>query len=332
MQAPERSHEPRKGNSPRQTVEVVDLTKDAPPGILRAMRRLTLALLGTAALALPARAQQVPGRDLLEFPVAAMGEPAALAREAAGGLWNPAQARVDSGRVRISAVSLNTPIEQGVASFYLAATAAAGRAGILSVSVNRALVTDLLRTETDPQSLGDEIPYRTTVLSAGLSHGVRGTHLGLALRHRSGVVDVDRGSATSLDAGVSVDSVGRIPLRVGASTFLFSPWARSRERARFSAAADYAVYAREAREARIGAALARSELAGSERYLYGSARWGWLTARGGVATGHYAGRSTERLRLGFGLQYSRYQVGVAREESGAGLGPSYQFMLTSVFK
>ncbi|HEY0997984.1 MAG TPA: hypothetical protein VGD77_18485 [Gemmatimonadaceae bacterium] len=296
------------------------------------MRRLTLALLGTGALALPARAQQVPGRDLLEFPVAAMGEPAALAREAGGGLWNPAQARLDSGRVRLSAVALNTPIEQGVASFYLAANAQAGRAGVLTLSVLRALVTDLLRTETDPQSLGDEIPYRTTVLSAGLSRAVRGMHVGATLRHRSGLVDVDRGSATSLDAGVAIDSVGRFPLRVGASTFLFSPWSRTRERARFSAAADYAVFARGSREARVGASLAHSEQAGSERYLYASGRWGWLTARGGMATEHYAGRSTERMRMGFGLQYSRYQVGVAREESGAGLGPSYQFMLTSVFK
>lgn len=332
MQAPERSHEPRKGNSPGQTVEVVDLTKDAPPGILRAMRRLTLALLGTGALALPARAQQVPGRDLMEFPVGAMGEPAALARESGGGLWNPAEARLDSGRLRLSAVALNTPIEQGVASFYLAANARAGRAGVVSVSVLRAMVTDLLRTETDPQSLGDEIPYTTTVLSAGLSRAIRGIQLGATLRHRSGVVDVDRGAATSLDAGLAVDSIGRLPLRVGASTFLFSPWARSRERARFSAAADYAVFARGTREVRVGGALGHSEQAGSERYLYATGRWGWLSARGGVASEHYAGRSTERMRLGFGLQYARYQVGVAREESGAGLGPSYQFMLTSVFK
>jgi hypothetical protein len=36
--------------------------------------------------------------------------------------------------------------------------------------------------------------------------------------------------------------------------------------------------------------------------------------------------------LGLGLRYARYLVGVAREEGTAGLGSTYQFLLTTVFR
>ena len=40
--------------------------------------------------------------------------------------------------------------------------------------------------------------------------------------------------------------------------------------------------------------------------------------------------NTSRLRLGLGLHYSHYLVGVAREDGTAGLGANYQFLLTTV--
>ena len=313
-------------------MEVVGLTKDAPSGILRRMRRLPLALLGFGALAAPVRAQQVPGRDLLDFPVGVLGEAPALSAAVAGGVWNPARASVGDGRLRVSAAALNTPIEQGVSAWYVGGTVRAGTLGLASLAVVRAGVSDLLRTETDPQSLGEEIPYRTTVLSASFARRFAPMTLGLALRHRTGTVDVDRGSATSVDAGISTERVGRVPVRLAAFSFLFSPFARARERARVGAAADAPLFRDDQREFRLGVSAARTEKAAAERYVIGSARWRWLTANGGLGRERFAGASTTRLRLGFGLHYARYEVGVAREDSGAGMGPTYQFMLSSVFR
>jgi len=57
------------------------------------MSRFIFAALGSIVLAGPVAAQQVPGRDLFEFPIGLLAEPAALSAQMTGGLWNPASAR-----------------------------------------------------------------------------------------------------------------------------------------------------------------------------------------------------------------------------------------------
>ena len=66
--------------------------------------------------------------------------------------------------------------------------------------------------------------------------------------------------------------------------------------------------------------------------VHASARTRMFELRGGLARQSAYGFSTTRLRLGLGLRYARYLVGVAREEGTAGLGSTYQFLLTTVFR
>ena len=39
-----------------------------------------------------------------------------------------------------------------------------------------------------------------------------------------------------------------------------------------------------------------------------------------------------RLRLGLGLHYAHYTVGLARDENGAGLSPTYQFTISAILR
>jgi hypothetical protein len=84
-------------------------------------------------------------------------------------------------------------------------------------------------------------------------------------------------------------------------------------------------------DVRTGVAYQREAQSGSETFVYASGRTGMLELRGGVARQSAFGASTTRLRLGLGLRYARYLVGVAREEGTSGLGSTYQFLLTTVF-
>ena len=58
-------------------------------------------------------AQPVPARDLWEFPLGAILEPAALASEPGAGLWNPAGTALrPSERMRFGVASLSTGVQQ----------------------------------------------------------------------------------------------------------------------------------------------------------------------------------------------------------------------------
>lgn len=288
------------------------------------------ALMATA-LARPLAAQQVPGRDLYQFPLGSLAEPSALATDAGGGFWNPATLALDqSTKLLLSATALNSPIEQSV-SAQLGTVAYRIRSGLtVGAQVAQASVTDLIRTDTDPQSIGEDIPYRSTILSAvaALSRG-HGT-VGVALRRRSGALDQQTGHATSLDIGGTIERPAGLPIRLAASTFL-SAITGSGDRVTLLGAAEGLLPVRVA-DVRLGVAAQREHDAGSETYAYGSVHASLIELRGGVARQSAYGSSTTRLRLGLGLRYARYLVGVAREEGTAGLGSTYQFLLTTRFR
>ncbi|MDE3126885.1 MAG: hypothetical protein KGL38_02700 [Gemmatimonadota bacterium] len=297
------------------------------------MRRLLFAALMCGGMATPSLAQQVPARDLLDFPIGSIAEPAALSVLLSSGLWNPAAVAMPAGeRVQLGIVALNSPIEQGVSAQLGAVSIALPRAFVLTTSLLKATITDLVPTQTDPQSLGGEIPYGTTVFSAGLSRRFGGLVAGAEARVRTGTVDYIQRSAFSLDWGVVADSLFRTPVRLAASTFLLSP-TPSRERATILGAADVPVARRGSLfEVRAGVAASASDGRGHEDYFYGTVRYAALEARGGLARTHEFGTTSNHLRLGLDLRYGRYAVGIAREQEGAGLGAVYQFMLTSVFR
>ena len=136
------------------------MTACPPAGNLNFMRHIvfgSLALLVAATV--PAAAQGVPGRDLLELPIATVAEAPVLARLAGDGLWNPAAIFLRNGaRLRLTGASLEGPSDQGVTAQLVAAAYALRPRTTVGLAVFRAAVSDLVQTEDDPQSIGGEIP------------------------------------------------------------------------------------------------------------------------------------------------------------------------------
>lgn len=298
------------------------------------MSRKMFAASAAILLASPAGAQQVPGRDLLDFPIGRVAEAPALAAQSGDGFWNPALAQVPPGSIaRVSVGALDSPADQGVSAQLLCVLVALPDAATAGLSVVHAGVADLLRTETDPQTVGGEIPYGTTVYSATLARRTAHTMVGFALRYRQGVLDADHVGAIGLDAGIAGEELLGLPLRVGASTFLWRPANARDELTTYNIAADYRVFGTDSLHAiRGGYSLSVSERESQEHYLYGIARYGAWELRGGVADYVAFGNASLRSRLGMGLRYARYLVGVAREDNGAGLSATYQFSLSALIK
>ena len=223
---------------------VIRLTSTLHVGNLKYMSRFIFATLGSLVLTAAAAAQQVPGRDLFEFPLGLLAEAPALSMQMTGGLWNPATASLRApGRAAFGFAALTSPQEQGVRLDMVGGALNVRPALTASLSIVNAGVTDILRTETDPQSVGGEIPYGTTLLSAGLAGSRRNVTVGAALRYRWGTSDSDHRGAAALDGGLVVDGIGVVPVRVALSTFLFTP--NRRDEATYLAAADVPVVARD---------------------------------------------------------------------------------------
>jgi hypothetical protein len=297
------------------------------------MCRMTFAAIAALAVLSPIHAvgaQEVPGRDLYQFSLGSLAEPGAMATAAGGGFWNPATIALSGDdRLLLAATALNTPIDQAVSAQLATVAYRLSDRLTAGVQISQASVADLIRTETDPQSIGSEIPYRSTIISAVASAQRGGASLGVALRRRSGEVDLTTGHATSIDVGGIIERPAGLPVRLAASTFL-NAVSGVGERATSLAAAEALLPVHTA-DVRAGLAYQRDGGSGSETFAYASARSKMFELRGGLAKQSAYGSATTRLRLGLGLRYARYLVGVAREEGTAGLGSSYQFLLTTRF-
>src|SRR5581483_2674343 len=111
------------------------------------MSRFIFAALGSIILANPAASQQVPARDLFEFPIGLLAEPAALSSQMAGGFWNPAAADIRTpARAAFSVAELYSPQEQGVRLAMAGAAYALHPRLTLAATISSAWVNDLLRT------------------------------------------------------------------------------------------------------------------------------------------------------------------------------------------
>lgn len=296
------------------------------------MSRFIFAAIGSFVLTAGAAAQSVPGRDLLEFPLGLLAEAAPLSSQMTGGLWNPATGALRSpSRAAVGFAGLTSPQDQGVRLNQLAG-AYRVRPGITALaSLASASVSDLYRTETDPQSLGSELSYSTTLLSAGLAGVRKDVRAGIMARYRRGTSDSERRGSFAVDGGVILDRIAGLPVRVAASTFLLTP-GMGNDETTYAAAADIPVFVRDSTVMiRLGQAISHTEDRGREAYTFATAHLRALDLNGGLSRGFAFGNSSARWRAGCGLRYRGYTVAIAREGGAAGLGASYQFLFTRIF-
>lgn len=281
-------------------------------------------------------AQRVPGRDLFEFPLGTMAEPPALAEQSGVAFWNPAAASVPRGsRIRFGVAALATPADQGVSGQLFGVATQLPGLVTAALSLGRVAISDLVRTESDPQSLG-RLSYSSSVYSAVLARrSPEHVVTGLAVRYRTGELDGLRRGAVGLDGGVLVDGLlGERDVRLAAASFLWRPANQADERATMTLGADARLGGDgQRRESRAGYGFSLTEGGAREHYGVGTARAGPWVGRLGVARATTFDQVTWRLRLGLGVYYARYVVGVARESGGeAALPATYQFSLSSSVK
>jgi hypothetical protein len=300
---------------------------------LKYMSRFTFAALVSVIVTSAAAAQQVPGRDLLEFPVGLLAEPPALSSRMPAGLWNPAAASLPANsRGTIGFAGLMTPSDQGVSLAMLAGEVRVRRDLIATLSLAQASVQDIFRTNTDPTTNFGEIPYSTTVVSLGAAAARGPLSVGVAGRFRHARFDAERSGVLSVDAGAVLNRVAGTPIRIAASTFLFSP-SRSKESATYSFATDIPVFQRDsAFVVRGGYSASQTEHRGHEDYGFAAATYRQVDASAGVARLNAYGHISYRLRLGIGLRYAGYNVAFGREDGAAGVEASYQVLVTRAIR
>lgn len=298
------------------------------------MRRKFLCGLAAALWGPVLVAQPVPARDLWQFPLGAVLEPAAIASEAGSGMWNPATVAMPADtRFRLGVASLLLSANQGVDG-QLAGVAWRRASGTtLGLSVARAQVGGLVVTDDSPQPQGN-LTYNSTVISATVARQVI-PHLrvGVAARYREGRTDLIVRSAIAADLGVVVDSLTKHSIRFGLSSFLWRPGQERDDRPIFISAVDARVFTNpKLPDFRVG--YARNAVSGGAREHgpFASVRYGPIEGRGALIITTAYGERDLRARSGLALHYARYIVGIGREEGVGGLGPLYQFTLSSIVK
>ena len=280
----------------------------------------------------PLAAQAVPGRDLLRFPIGSMDRPRALGSGLGDGFGNPATvALLDTTRVHAGIAALQTSTQQGVTMQLGAVAIRLPERFMLSASFARASVADLVRTDTDPQSLGDEIAYGTQVYSLGMARRIAGpVSVGAAVRYRRGEIDLTRRGELGADFGILATHLPLRDISLGVGTFLWRPGRSLDQFTAVNVAGDLRVAGRTAlRELRGGYSVSKIVSGAREEFVFLHGRYGIWEGRGGVARDVVHGSQPWRTRLGVTVNVEPYAVGIAREENGGGLEPIYQFTLSA---
>ena len=297
------------------------------------MRRKFLCGLAAFAWATGLSAQSVPARDLWEFPLGSVLEPAALASEPGGGLWNPATTLISKvERWRLGVASLSSASDQSVDGQLIAATFRRSNGVAFGASIARSAVASILRTGTDPQGLGD-VPYSSLLASITAAREiVPHVTAGVALRYREGRADQIVNHAYAADLGVVVHSLPLRDARIAVSSFLWRPSKEIEDRPAVLAAVDARLMGVKDRETRLGISYNGVNRGAKELGPFVSWRFDHVDLRGAYLRTSASGRTVSRIRWGMALHYTRYVVGVAREEGASELGPLYQFTLSSLLR
>jgi len=299
------------------------------------MRRLNFAVAAALLLASPSDAQRVPGRDLLYYPLGTLAEAPALALYAGDGFQNPASIQLPpDARFRGSAIALNTGADRGVSAQLAAFAMALPRRFTVALSAAHASINSIGRTGVDPQPIGPDVAYNTFVISlTGSRRSLRHVTSAIAVRYRSGQADDVRRSTFGLDGGIIADHVFGYDLRVGLTSYLWSPGSEGSEEATFSGAVDARVFGKDStHQARAGYGYTVADGAAGGHYLFVSGHLSRWIARVGVARVDAFDHHETTVRLGLGVRYARYTVGLSREESAGGFDPTYQVVLSGIFR
>ncbi len=302
---------------------------------LKSMRCLNFAAAVAILPIAASEAQRFPGRDLLDFPIGTLAEAPALALDSGDGFQNPAAIRLAEGtRARGTAIALNTGTDRGVSSQLIAVAANVPGRFTVGLSAVHAGISGIAETADDPQPIGDDIPYSTFVVSlTGARESTRHITSGVALRYRTGEVDGVNRSTFGLDGGLLVDRLFGLDARFGISSFMWGPGAGEGSDASYTGAVDSRVIGADStRQARLGYSYTAGEGAAGGHYVFATGRYSRWIARVGVARTSAFGASDTSIRLALILRYARYTVGLSREESAGGFDPTYQFVLSGVFR
>ncbi len=292
--------------------------------------------LGIFGCSAAAASQPVPARDLWDFPLGAVGAPAALSMEAGVGLWNPAtMALAADRRWQAGVASLSTGAEQGVEGQLIGLAYRRESGTTYGFSIGRAAVGGLVQTDTDPQSLGT-LPYESWLVSATVArHVLPWLTVGAAARWRQGRAERDVKSALAADLGIVASGLPWRDARVAVSSFLWRPGQEANDRPLVNAASDVRIAGSGTlREVRLGVAgqgATRGQPARTSRELgpIASGRLGPVEARVALPVVRSGDQRITRTRFALQLHLSRFVVGVAREDASVGLGPLYQFTFSS---
>jgi hypothetical protein len=298
---------------------------------LKLMRRLMLLLFLLPGLTRGALAQQIPARDLFEFPLGSISEGGALSTLTGDGFRNPAAIYLSpSSLARVGISSLMTGSDQGVAG-QLVHVAGSLYGTTIGFSVARAAISGISRTDIDPQALGEDVPYSGAVLSlAGARRQTQHLVAGASLRYLTGQLDTERRSAVGLDAGAILEHLRVADLRLGMSSFLWRPGARSGDGVAINASADGRAAGRDStKEVRVAYAFSGAPGYSTDHYLSASGRYSMFEARAGVARTTAFSHAASRVRLAVVIHYAHYLVALCREDSPSGFAPSFQFSLTT---
>ena len=302
---------------------------------LKSMRCLNFAAAVAILPIAASEAQRFPGRDLLDFPIGTLAEAPALALDSGDGFQNPAAIRLAEGtRARGTAIALNTGTDRGVSSQLIAVAANVPGRFTVGLSAVHAGISGIAETADDPQPIGDDIPYSTFVVSlTGARESTRHITSGLALRYRTGEVDGVNRSTFGLDGGLLVERLFGLDARFGISSFMWGPGAGEGSDASYTGAVDSRVIGADStRQARLGYSYTSGEASAGGHYVFATGRYSRWIARVGVARTSAFGASDTSIRLALILRYARYTVGLSREESAGGFDPTYQFVLSGVFR
>lgn len=280
-------------------------------------------------LAGQAAAQQVPGRDLLAFPLGWLADAPSLSREGFA-LWNPALAELPARtRLRGSLGAVETPEDVGVSVIGAMVVARLPRGIAGAVSAVRGQVAGIARTTDSPAAPGGDMPYGSALYSLAVSRRQQRVAAGVALRYRSGTRDTETARGVRADAGVHADSLLGLPIRAAATTFLWQPANASDDQSAFAGAIDWDVFALGTTTARIGYAATLLSRRSTEHYGFTALTVGAWEGATGLVRAERSGEVEWSMRLGVAVRHAGYRVGIAREGMRDGIGAIYQFTLSA---